>query len=394
MRKNQIILDEAARSVRRAFVGSLAGSATMLGVIGAVMGLTASSAIAATDAQPLGAAAPSGGTVIFGADQEPRTLNTFTVEGNAAWGSYVLAPVVTWGSKYNNRGVLVHDLLQSVTVNDQSPLIVTYRIKPAAKWSDGRQVTSADMIFTYQQIMNPNNSISSRVGFEDIGSIRKVNSKTIRVTFKKVFAAYESLWGRFLPAHSGGGILGQDFNQAWRNGPPIANGPFRFVSWSRGSQMVVQKNPAYWGKQATLNQIVFRFIPDTNTQFQAMRGGEVNIIHPQPQPQAHATGAAFLFAVDAGDVRALDPELGRLRLRALARARPDGHEGDARDPETGRSGASPRHCVIHGGREAVPGWFGCGQARPAVWRVREDDAREAGLSGPADLSRRAARAAV
>jgi spore germination cell wall hydrolase CwlJ-like protein len=34
MRKNQIILDEAARSVRRAFVGSLAGSATMLGVIG------------------------------------------------------------------------------------------------------------------------------------------------------------------------------------------------------------------------------------------------------------------------------------------------------------------------------------------------------------------------
>jgi hypothetical protein len=34
MRKNQIILDEAARSVRRAFVGSVAGSATMLGVIG------------------------------------------------------------------------------------------------------------------------------------------------------------------------------------------------------------------------------------------------------------------------------------------------------------------------------------------------------------------------
>ena len=38
-------------------------------------------------------------------------------------------------------------------------------------------------------------------------------------------------------------------------------------------------------KPALLNQIVFRFIPDTNTQFQAMRGGEVNIIHPQPQPQ-------------------------------------------------------------------------------------------------------------
>src|ERR1043165_7288332 len=34
MRKNQLILDEASRSVRRAFIGSLGGSATMLGVIG------------------------------------------------------------------------------------------------------------------------------------------------------------------------------------------------------------------------------------------------------------------------------------------------------------------------------------------------------------------------
>jgi peptide/nickel transport system substrate-binding protein len=256
----------------------------VLGVVGAVMGLTASSAIAAPDAQPLSPAA-TGGTVIFGADQEPRTLNTFTVEGNAAWGSYVLAPVVTWATKYNNKGVLTHDLIQSVTVNDQSPLIVTYRLKAAAKWSDGRPVSADDMIYTYQQIMNPNNSISSRVGFEDIGSIRKVNAKSIRVTFKKIFASYDSLWGRLMPSHAAGGFVGQDFNQAWRNGPPIANGPFRFVSWSRGSQMVVQKNPAYWGKQATLNQIVFRFIPDTNTQFQAMRGGEVNIIHPQPQQQ-------------------------------------------------------------------------------------------------------------
>ena len=39
------------------------------------------------------AVAAAGGTVIFGADQEPRTLNTFTVEGNALWGSLVLQPV-------------------------------------------------------------------------------------------------------------------------------------------------------------------------------------------------------------------------------------------------------------------------------------------------------------
>ncbi len=260
----------------------------VFGVTCAAMGLTASSAFAATDPAgkgPLGAAAPSGGTVIFGADQEPRTLNTFTNEGNAAWGSYVTTPVVTTAHKYNNRGVLFFDLLESVTLNSKSPQVVTYKIKQAAKWSDGKPVSADDMIFTYQTIMNPKWSIVSRVGFEDIGSIRKVNAKTIRVTFKKPFVSYRVLWGKFLPAHLQNTELGSNFDQAWRSDQPVANGPFRFVSWSRGSQMVIQKNPNYWGKQALLNQIVFRFIPDTNTQFQAMRGGEVNIIHPQPQQQ-------------------------------------------------------------------------------------------------------------
>ncbi len=85
----------------------------MAGVMCVAMGLTASSAFAAADAagkKPQGPAA-TGGTVIFGADQEPRTLNTFTNEGNAAWGSYVSTPVVTTAHKYNNKGVLFYDLL-------------------------------------------------------------------------------------------------------------------------------------------------------------------------------------------------------------------------------------------------------------------------------------------
>jgi ABC-type transport system substrate-binding protein len=256
----------------------------LLGALAAVTSLTASNAFAAVDARPQAAAA-AGGTVIFGADQEPRTLNTFTVEGNALWGSLVLQPVITFASKYDNKGKLIMDLFESVKLNSERPMVVTYKLKQAAKWSDGKPVSADDMIFTYQQIMNPNNTIASRVGFEDFGRIRKVDAKTIRVSYKKVYAAWESLWGRILPSYPGGGVAGENFDQAWRNGPPVANGPFRLQSWSRGSQMVLTKNPNYWGKAAQVNSIVFRFIPDTNTQFQAMRGGEVNIINPQPQQQ-------------------------------------------------------------------------------------------------------------
>ena len=60
--------------------------------------------------------------------------------------------------------------------------------------------------------MNPKWSISSRVGNEDIGRIRKVDAKTVRITFKKPFVAYEELWGKLLPAHPQGG-LGTNFDQ-------------------------------------------------------------------------------------------------------------------------------------------------------------------------------------
>ena len=79
----------------------------VLGALAPSTSLTASSAFAAVDARPQAKAA-AGGTVIFGADQEPRTLNTFTVEGNAAWGSLVLQPAITFAVKYNNKGKLIH----------------------------------------------------------------------------------------------------------------------------------------------------------------------------------------------------------------------------------------------------------------------------------------------
>ena len=127
---------------------------------------------------------------------------------------------------------------------------MTYQLKSAAKWSDGKQVSADDMIFTHQRIMDTKNTIASRVGFEDIQRIQKVNGKTIKVTFKKPFASWNVLWGRILPAHSGGGVDAGNFDQSWRNGPPIANGPFRFASWDRGSSMTYTKNNAYWGKKA------------------------------------------------------------------------------------------------------------------------------------------------
>jgi peptide/nickel transport system substrate-binding protein len=128
----------------------------------------------------------------------------------------------------------------------------------------------------------------STIGYEDISSARIINSKTIQFRYKKVFAGWRDLFGEILPQHA---LRGENMNEVWRNAinnpktnRPIASGPFLLQAWNRGTSMTFVRNERYWGPKALLNRIIFRFVPDTNTQVQQIRGGELDILNPQPQP--------------------------------------------------------------------------------------------------------------
>jgi len=237
----------------------------------------------ATAGSPQGAMKPaaSAGTIIIGADQEPKILNPFLTDGNLYWLSVIVGQVFEGSFELNNKGQYIKELITDATVTN-NPFTVTYKIKPTARWSDGRAVTSEDYQFTWQTIMNKNWDITSRAGYEDIKTVTRVNAKTAKVVFKKPFAAWRDLFGALIPRHK---VAGKNFNQTWVNSIDISSGPYMFQSWQKGSQLVLKRNPIYTNTKAKVNQIVFRFIPDTNTQFQAMRGGEVDMIAPQPQLQ-------------------------------------------------------------------------------------------------------------
>ena len=74
----------------------------LLGAIGLVALMVASSAVAGSNATPR-----RGGTVIYGLDQEPKVLNTFITEGNLFAASEAVEPMLDGGLEYNNRGVLI-----------------------------------------------------------------------------------------------------------------------------------------------------------------------------------------------------------------------------------------------------------------------------------------------
>ena len=136
--------------------------------------------------------------------------------------------------------------------------------------------------------MDPTSNVASAVGYSNIARAKAHGKKQVTFFWKKgqAFADYRDLFGYVYPGFA---LKGQKFNDYWHNcvcgndGHPISNGPFYMSSYTQGQGMVLKKNPKWYGKKAKLNSIAFKIITDTNSEIQAMRGGEVDAITPSPE---------------------------------------------------------------------------------------------------------------
>lgn len=224
------------------------------------------------------------GTVVFIHDQEPPNLQGGWVGNGLYATSLVLNNIWYGGQIRNDKGDFVARLLQAKPrILKKKPLTVTMQYSTKAVWSDGKPVTANDFRATWQVFINPKNNVISRTGWEDIKSII-VKGKKATVVFKTQYADWESLVSAGpYPAHV---IAGKDMNEMFRNSVPVSSGPWLFDSWQKGVQITVKRNPRFAvGPKMKLDKLVFRFILDTNARFQALKGGEGQVMEPQPQLQ-------------------------------------------------------------------------------------------------------------
>lgn len=63
---------------------------------------------------------------------------------------------------------------------------------------------------------------------------------------------------------------------------PSGTGPYKFVEWVKGDHVTLQANADYWGKKATVQQVVVRMIPEAATRVAALRANEVDLIRDLP----------------------------------------------------------------------------------------------------------------
>lgn len=170
-------------------------------------------------------------------------------------------------------------------------LIYTFHLRKDVKWADGKPFTSDDCLFTFDMMMDPNvRSISVRNYFEDLKSWKAQDPYTFVLTFAKpYFLAADSIAGiGIFPRHvfEKPGIAhdarylqvqGDYFNTESANRSPVGTGPFKFDHWTNKTEIVLDKNPLYWGHKAHVDRIDFRIITDNTVARQMLDKGEIDI---------------------------------------------------------------------------------------------------------------------
>ena len=265
---------------RRSFVA-------LLVAVVAVVGLVAVGAPAAQAAK-----AKSGPVVTVGAEEFPPVLNMITPEGNGVWTGMIVGPALARGYK------LMPDFsyqpwlfAKDCTVTTISPFTVDCTIRPDAKWSDNVPITADDFKFTFDTIMNPKNNVVSRNGYDKIREFNVLSPTEFEMVFEEIFAPYRDLWAStstlVLPKHI---LQGRNFNKVWntcicdpKTKKPISSGPMMVQSFTPDRQVTLVPNPNYWDKRATVSKVVFIPITDSNSEINAFRSGEVDMIYPQNQ---------------------------------------------------------------------------------------------------------------
>jgi peptide/nickel transport system substrate-binding protein len=294
-----------------------------LGVVGALIlaacgGSDSKDSTTVTTPSSSSSGPPAAGTLVMAAEQEPDCADWIATCTGVAWGSWIMQyqtmpqayDIVKDGSGWKYSPSIL--LASEPTVTSTPVQVVTYKINPAAVWSDGTPITSTDFKYTWDQIVN-NEDVYSKTGYENIESVDDTDPATAVVTFKpdESFGPWRALFGTdygVWPSHI---LEGKNRDKATKNGYTWSGGPWKIEKWNRGVDVTLVPNDKYWGEQPKISKVIFKFIPDTAAQFKAFQTGEVLAIYPQPQPDSvdlitkGLPNAKTVYTADTATIEAL-----------------------------------------------------------------------------------------
>ncbi|WP_241559847.1 extracellular solute-binding protein [Solirhodobacter olei] len=247
--------------------------------------------------------APKGGTLVMGDVGGFDSLNPFIIKGRAPYWLSPLTVESLMGRSYDEPFTLYGLLAESITTPPDRSW-VEFTLNPKARFSDGKPVTVADVIWSFKTVGTEGDE-RYRTAWRQVSGIEQTGPRSLKITFKIKDRELPLLMA-LRPVLEKAQWAGKDFT-ATSMTPPIGSGPYVVDKVDPGREITFKKNPDWWGKdlpfnrgQWNFNEIKDEYFGDGNVAFQAFKAGLLNI-YREGNPAKWANSYDFP-AVRSGDV--------------------------------------------------------------------------------------------
>jgi peptide/nickel transport system substrate-binding protein len=217
-------------------------------------------------------------------------------EGQMTWGVHItLAP--TWFDPAETQGIItpfmvmyaIHDaLVKAMPGNPTAPGIAEswtmspdgrtydFMLRKGVKFHNGETLTAEDVKFSFERYKGT----AAKTLKDRVAAVETPSPLHVRFRLRNAWPDFMT----FYTAASGAGWIvpkkyvekvGDDgYKKA-----PIGSGPYKFVSFTPGVELVLEAFDGYWRKTPSVKRLVFKVIADETTRLAALKRGEVDVVY-------------------------------------------------------------------------------------------------------------------
>ncbi len=233
----------------------------------------------------------------------PVDFDTFFPPSSNSASSAWVYDQVYWYLMQSNPDFVTYrpGLADSLRFSEDS-LQLTFFIHPGVTWHDGHPFTAADVVFAHEVCKAPEINFSAVSWLDHITDVTALDSLTVRYTFDEpyMYQVADATVCYPLPEHILGDVPLADMPNHEIARAPIGNGPFRFVSWTPGQEVVIEANPDFFLGRPHLNRVTYRIIPDNTNLATSIGNGSIDAWPNFPEsfyPQFDADPDVNIFSL-------------------------------------------------------------------------------------------------
>jgi len=224
--------------------------------------------------------APKGGHVKYGVKGSFDNLNHHVITGNAAQGLGLVNDKLmarVWDEPFTLYGLVAKNI---EIAKDRSWII--FNLRPEARFHDGKQMTTDDVIFSYESYLKYGHPVRRRV-YGLVKNVTKINDQKVKFEFGEGYDPETALILAMMPVLPKHYWTTHDISKTTLK-IPLGSGPYKIKTVENGRKITYERVKNYWAKDLAINSghynfdnISYLYFRDDGIALEAFKAGEYDI---------------------------------------------------------------------------------------------------------------------